>query len=60
MNGKTVTFTVDKFLRFKKSYNAAKRTGQTTFSFDGDEYDVAFASYVIEYLTIKFNNFIPV
>lgn len=52
-----VSFTKDKFDRFKKVYGESKDKGKcTTFEFEGNEYVIGYAKYLIEYLEERFKN----
>lgn len=53
-----INFTVDKLKRFKRAYNRALANGtdwNEAFTFEGKEWVVGYAKYVIEYLEEKFN-----
>lgn len=47
-------FDEDKFRRFKAAYQKALDDKQDTFFFEGGEWLVSYAKYVIEHLTSKF------
>jgi hypothetical protein len=53
-DAKMVQFSVEKFKALVRHYNAAVRTGQVSFTFEGDEYLVDYARYLIEYLALQF------
>ncbi len=46
----TVTFTPEKLKKFKKVYDQHKSDKEATFEFEGKEYLVGYAKYLIEYL----------
>lgn len=50
---KQVSFDRPTLERFKQRVRTAIGLGQDTFLFDGDEYVVSYALYVIEYLEQK-------
>lgn len=52
--GTHINFTKGTFSRFKKEYKKAVEEKKDTFIFDGNEFLVAYAKYVIEYLEMKF------
>lgn len=53
---KMVTFTPEKLAKFKEAYGKAKRNPLTdTFEFEGDEYVLRYAAYMIEYLEGRFD-----
>lgn len=45
-----VVFTRDTLKLFKRAYNNATRRGHESFIFEGNEYLVGYAKYLIEYL----------
>ncbi len=49
-------FTKDMLKKFKAAYQKAIEEKKDTFLFDGDEFLVSYAKYVIEYLESKFKN----
>jgi hypothetical protein len=49
-----IEFTIESLRRFKMAYREACRVGVRTFKFDGNEFDVGYAHYLIEYLNIRF------
>jgi hypothetical protein len=51
---KTVSFDEDKLSNFKRAYNNAKKEGKDIFIFDGNEFVLGYAKYMIEYLEGKF------
>lgn len=53
---KEVSFTPNRAKQFANFYNKAKKEDAKSFMFNGDEYVVSYAYYVIEYL--KMNNII--
>ena len=53
----TVNWTKDKLERFRKAYVAAKDGGNDAiFKFEGYEFVVGYAKYLIEYLDGRFRN----
>jgi hypothetical protein len=51
-----VEFTLPKLRRLRKALKRAKAEGkgrQDTFMFDGNEYVVGYAEYLVEYLNMK-------
>lgn len=50
---KTVNFDKEKLARFKIAYEIAVESNVDVFVFEGQEYLVSFAKYLIEYLTLK-------
>jgi hypothetical protein len=56
MSNENKSFTKEKLKAFKKAYETAKMKAQATFIFEGDEYIVNYAKYLIEYLEDKFKN----
>ena len=51
---KMITWTAEKLKRFKSRYLEAVQYKLEQFEFDGDEYVVGYAKYLIEYLESKF------
>lgn len=51
---KFVNFTTSKFKLFRDAYEQALVNGQERFRFEGDEYVMDYAKYLIEYLSEKF------
>lgn len=49
-----INFDEDKFRRFKSAYKKALDDKKDSFIFEGGEWLVSYAKYVIEYLTPKF------
>lgn len=49
-----IVFTPEKLELLKKAYQQAVDQKQQEFIFDGNEYVVGYAKYLIEYLTDKF------
>ena len=41
---------------FKRAYNTAVKQGKDTFLYEGNEFYVGYAQYLIIYLEGKFNN----
>lgn len=54
MANKMVEFTPSKLRKFKTAYNKAVQSNQETFKWQGDEYVVGYAKYLIEYLEQQF------
>lgn len=50
MSNRTINFTVHKLKSFKKVLSAAEQKQQDTFKFEGNEYLVSYAKYLVEYL----------
>lgn len=50
----TIKFDPFKLKLFKLDYDRAIRESKKTFIFQGDEFDVNYARYLIEYLESKF------
>jgi stalled ribosome rescue protein Dom34 len=48
-----VMFDRAKLARLKAAHKAAEKAGIAAFVFDGDEYVVGYAKYMIEYLETK-------
>jgi len=48
-----VQFDVPRLKRLQHAYDAAVADHQVQFTFEGDEYLVAYAKYLIEYLQIR-------
>lgn len=53
MAGEFVRFDRSKLNRLIKAYNHAKENNKETFVFDGQEYHVTYATYLIEFLKTK-------
>lgn len=51
---KQITWTAAKLKRFKNAYLAAVQYKLEEFEFDGDDYVVGYAKYLIEFLETKF------
>lgn len=51
---KYITFSRFDLMRFKTAFNAAQQADLDSFIFDGNEYLVAYAKYLIEYLEMMF------
>lgn len=55
--GKTISFTLEKLVRFKNAYNRAKAakglTDKDTFVFDGEVFVVDYAKLAIQYLEMQ-------
>lgn len=49
-----VTFTREKFKKFKKAYNACKQAQRQSFTFEGHEVLADYARYMLEYLENEF------
>jgi hypothetical protein len=45
-----------KLRRFKRAVESAKSIGKRDFMFDGFEFDVGHAGYLVEFLELKFAN----
>lgn len=45
-----VRWTRAKLVLFKAAYSLAEELGQTIFTFEGNEYHIGYAKYLIEYL----------
>lgn len=54
MKRKVVEWTPEMLKRFQVSYTKAVEEKAKTFIFDGNEYVVDYAKYLIEYLTSEF------
>lgn len=50
----TIKFDFQKFLKLKKAYQTAKDNGLDTFSFNGNNFVLDYAKYMIQYLETKF------
>ena len=51
---KTITYTPDKLKRLKAAYELHKDAGKdAVFEFDGEQYVVNYAKYLIEYLETR-------
>ncbi len=48
---KKIEFDQDKFTKFKEDYNNAVKEGAESFFFDGNQFLVSYAKYLIEYLS---------
>lgn len=48
---KKIEFDQDKFTKFKEDYNKAVEEGVNSFFFDGHEFLVSYAKYLLEYLS---------
>lgn len=53
MSEKTITWTYDMLQRFKQAYAKAKAENADTFIFDGNEFVLGYAAYLIQYLDSK-------
>jgi hypothetical protein len=51
-----IEFDQAKTRRLRDAYEAAVASQQQTFMFDGQEYVIGFAFYLLEYLASKFQN----
>ena len=51
---KTINFTKEKLNKFKREHSKAREKGKEVFIFDGNEYLLNYATYLIEYLEDKF------
>lgn len=51
MSHRVVNFTPNKLKSFKKVLSAAEAKSQESFKFEGNEYLVSYAKYIVEYLT---------
>lgn len=51
---KKIEFTEDNFVKFKEEYNKAVEREATSFSFEGNEFLVSYAKYLIEYLSSSY------
>jgi hypothetical protein len=49
----TITFDRRKVEQFRKAYNRARTAGETQFVFDGHDFLVSYARYMLEYLTLQ-------
>jgi hypothetical protein len=49
-----ISWTPDMLKRFKKKYEAERAAGHDQFNFDGHDFVVAYAKYLIEYLESQF------
>lgn len=49
-----VTFDSAMLKRFKAAYQIARKVGEHSFTFEGNEYLVSYAKYLIEYLELVF------
>lgn len=54
MADKVISWTAPMLARFKIAYNAAVNQKVDSFMFDGNEFVVAYAKYLIEFLDDKF------
>lgn len=50
---KMVEFTHESAKQFVKHYNEARRSGVVSFKFEGNEYLVTYAYYLIQYLEMN-------
>jgi hypothetical protein len=55
MADKMVNYTPEMLRRLKGAYNTAVKAKAETFVFDGNEYLVSYAKYLIEFLETKFH-----
>jgi hypothetical protein len=46
----TQLFNQDKFEQFQAAYEQAKNENKTSFTFEGKEFSVTYAKYLIQYL----------
>lgn len=51
----TIRWTPEMLARFKREYAKHPDLPDATFTFDGNEYLVRYAKYLIEYLEMQFN-----
>jgi hypothetical protein len=56
VNDNIIHFDKFKFNRLKRAYNKAVKAKLESFEFDGEEYVVGFAKYLLEYLEGRFEN----
>lgn len=54
--GSIINWTPDTLARFKRAYAKALKDDVPTFTFEGNEFVVGYAKYLIEYLEGKFND----
>lgn len=47
----SIYFTYDKYIAFEKAYNKAVEERVNSFFFDGHEFLVSYAKYILEYLS---------
>jgi hypothetical protein len=50
MNSKDVTFDRDRLVRLRRAYEKAKMSNKEVFTFEGKDYLIDYAKYLIEYL----------
>jgi len=51
----TITWTLPKLKRFRRACRKADRSNAGVFTFDGHEFVVGYARYLIEYLETRLN-----
>ena len=51
---KKLSWTKETFLKFKKDYEIALKENHESFFFEGNEFLVSYAKYLIEYLEPQF------
>lgn len=51
---KEINWTLPMLKRFKRAYKLAKMKAEDPFMFDGNEFVISYAKYLIEYLDSKF------
>lgn len=51
----TINFDRPKLAKLKREYAKAKEAGREQFTFDGSEFLVSYAKYLIEYLETQFS-----
>lgn len=49
-----IQWSEDMFLRFKRAYNVAVKSGWDKFTFEGHDYLTSYAKYLVEYMEGKF------
>jgi hypothetical protein len=52
-NGMNIKFDESMREQFRKAYKAALKAGSAQFVFDGNDYDLRYAGYLLEYLDMK-------
>lgn len=52
---KTIAWTYGMLMSFKEAYEQAKEKGEDVFTFEGNEFVLRYAYYLIEYLESRFN-----
>jgi len=51
---KTLKFTQENYKKLEKLYDAAVKNGEESLIFKGNELDIKYAKYLIEYLEMKY------